>query len=188
MLAMQYSITLPADYDMAVIRARIASKGHLLDGFPQLAFKAFAYAGRGGAHDPDTDNVYAPFYLWDGGDGMNRFLCGDGFAALCRDFGRPRVRLWTVLAARTTSALGASRWATRATMPLYRDADLRTVAATELDAALQAGASAAVTAFDPSDWTLVRFTLWRDRPAVRPAHECQIYEVGYVAQPGEARK
>ena len=31
MIAMQYTIALPADYDMAIIRRRIAAKGHLLD-------------------------------------------------------------------------------------------------------------------------------------------------------------
>ena len=31
MYAMQYEIPLPADYDMAIIRRRVASKGHLTD-------------------------------------------------------------------------------------------------------------------------------------------------------------
>ncbi|MCW2914583.1 MAG: hypothetical protein JWN52_2651 [Actinomycetia bacterium] len=36
MHAMQYEITLPADYDMKIIRHRVATKGHLLDAFPGL--------------------------------------------------------------------------------------------------------------------------------------------------------
>src|SRR5699024_8559939 len=64
MIAMQYSIGLPADYDMAIIRRRIADKGHLMDDCPGLAFKAYLYAARddAGLHAPD--NLYAPFYLW----------------------------------------------------------------------------------------------------------------------------
>jgi hypothetical protein len=38
MLAMQYSFTLPADYDMAIIYNRIREKGHLLDDFPNVRF------------------------------------------------------------------------------------------------------------------------------------------------------
>lgn len=38
-VAMQYSFVLPADYDMNIIKQRIASKGHLLDDFPGLIFK-----------------------------------------------------------------------------------------------------------------------------------------------------
>jgi hypothetical protein len=46
MLTMQYRIALPADYDMAIIRKRIADRGHLTDALPQLAFKAYLYADR----------------------------------------------------------------------------------------------------------------------------------------------
>jgi hypothetical protein len=36
MLAMQYSFTLPADFDMDIISARVAAKGPLVNGFPGL--------------------------------------------------------------------------------------------------------------------------------------------------------
>ena len=41
MITMQYRIALPADYDMGIIRQRIAARGHLTDDFPQLSFKAY---------------------------------------------------------------------------------------------------------------------------------------------------
>ncbi|MEO6278310.1 DUF4865 family protein [Roseateles sp.] len=93
MLAMQYVITLPDDYDMDTIRGRIHDKGHLLDGFGGLLFKSFLYACRG-ADGPL--NLYAPFYVWRDTAGMDRFLRGPGFAALSADFGRPAVTLWAV--------------------------------------------------------------------------------------------
>jgi hypothetical protein len=46
MITMQYRIALPADYDMDIIRRRIAERGHLTDDFPQLSFKAYLYADR----------------------------------------------------------------------------------------------------------------------------------------------
>ena len=55
MFAMQYSITLPADYDMAIIRHRVAAKGHLLDDFPSLD----AYAKRLIAR-PSFQRAFAP--------------------------------------------------------------------------------------------------------------------------------
>lgn len=42
MIAMQYSFSLPADYDMSIIDRRIAEKGHLLDNFPNLKFKGLS--------------------------------------------------------------------------------------------------------------------------------------------------
>lgn len=63
MLAMQYSFTLPADYDMSIIRQRIATKGHLMDGFPLLVFKAFLQASRDVGRRHAFENLYAPFYM-----------------------------------------------------------------------------------------------------------------------------
>ena len=58
MLAMQYTFTLPADYDMDIIRQRVTTKGPAVDGFPGLGFKAFLYTRRG---DHGPENLYAPF-------------------------------------------------------------------------------------------------------------------------------
>ena len=41
MHAMRYAITLPGDYDMTIIRNRVAKSGHLMDGFQDLLFKAY---------------------------------------------------------------------------------------------------------------------------------------------------
>jgi hypothetical protein len=39
MLAKQYSIALPADYDMGIVRERVATRGSALDALPHLGFK-----------------------------------------------------------------------------------------------------------------------------------------------------
>ena len=74
MYAMQYEITLPSDYDMNIIRHRVATKGHLLDMFPGLGLKAYLIRECG--VDGSLVNQYAPFYLWASIAGMNRFLWG----------------------------------------------------------------------------------------------------------------
>ena len=57
MIAMQYGIGLPADYDMGIIRRRTADKGHLLDDFDGLVFKAYLHASRGDARLPSRDGL-----------------------------------------------------------------------------------------------------------------------------------
>lgn len=53
MQAMEYEITLPADYDMEIIRNRIATRGHLMDAYPGLGLKAYLVRERGdGVHLP----------------------------------------------------------------------------------------------------------------------------------------
>ncbi len=98
MYAMQYSITLPADYDMNIIRQRVATRGHLLDTFPGLGLKAFLIRERG--IDGSPVNQYAPFYLWTSIAGVNNFLWGNnaGFSGIVDSFGRPIVQHWTGVA------------------------------------------------------------------------------------------
>ncbi|MFD5437087.1 DUF4865 family protein [Kitasatospora sp. NPDC127067] len=114
MHAMQYEITLPADYDMGVIRKRVADKGHLLDAHPGLGLKAYLVRERGRQGSPV--NQYAPFYLWRTVEGMNGFLWGPGFRGLSADFGRPAVRHW-LGAGLTHGASGTSAASETASAP-----------------------------------------------------------------------
>jgi Domain of unknown function (DUF4865) len=168
MQAMQYEITLPADYDMAIVRRRVATKGAMTDDFEGLGLKAYGIRERGVNGSPV--NQYAPFYLWASGEGMNRFLWGAGFGGLSRDFGRPVVRQWTGLAfERGPASDAAPSVATRRIEPIARDAD----ATAAIDAAVAATRERArasevhstALAVDTSAWEIVQFTLWAGRAA-----------------------
>lgn len=186
MIAMQYGFTLPGDYDMAIIRRRIAEKGHLLDDFPMLHFKAYLYAERGDARLPSRENLYAPFYLWQHSEGINAFLGGAGFAGLVQAFGRPRVHTWLPWQAELAGDLSLAASATRELHAIPAAAaldELRHAEAGAAQADIADGALAAVSAYDPDRWTLVRFRLW---PELRPelaGDNKQLYRVGHVSQP-----
>lgn len=62
MHAMQYEVTLPADYDTGIVRARVARVGHLLDDWAGLGVKAYLLRERGVHGSPVSQ--YAPLYLW----------------------------------------------------------------------------------------------------------------------------
>lgn len=182
MLAMQYNFTLPADFDMEVIRQRVAAKGPLVEGFPGLGFKAFLYARRG-EHGPE--NLYAPFYLWDDNEAMNRLLVGEVFSGVSTAFGWPSVKMWSVIKALKTPALREARYCSREILPIVPHTALDKLQKTETEIAQSAvardGSLTALTAFEPTTWSLVRARFWRDRPA-EPAHPgTQIYVVGYLA-------
>ncbi|MFE4970626.1 DUF4865 family protein [Kitasatospora sp. NPDC056651] len=175
MHAMQYEITLPADYDMGIIRKRVAEKGHLLDAHPGLGLKAYLVRER--VRQGSPVNQYAPFYLWRTAEGMNGFLWGPGFHGLSADFGRPTVHHWLGAGlahgtgAAGTKAAGAESaagepaepptTATRETVRLPESADPAEAVERAL-AGLPAhpGLHTAAVAVDPSRWELVRFALW----------------------------
>jgi hypothetical protein len=60
MIAMQYSFTLPADYDMSIIDRRIRDKGPLLDNFPNLRLKAYLTARTGDEETASRENLSPP--------------------------------------------------------------------------------------------------------------------------------
>ncbi|GAB3577642.1 DUF4865 family protein [Amycolatopsis endophytica] len=171
MYAMQYEVTLPADYDMSIIRHRVATRGHLLDEFPGLGLKAYLIRERGVAGSPV--NQYAPFYLWRDTGGMGRFLVGGGgFHGIVDDFGRPPVRHWTGIATERGPA-GHARAASRETTPFTELGD----AVAELaELARRDDVHTAALAFDPHHWELVRFVLWADEGPGR-------YQVLHLSSP-----
>ncbi|MBE1160207.1 DUF4865 family protein [Dyella acidiphila] len=183
MITMQYRIGLPADYDMDIIRRRIAERGHLTDKLPGLAFKAYLYAGRDAV---GGENLYAPFYLWHSTEGMNAFLGGAGFAGVVASFGRPLVRTWSVWRAETARDLSSAGYATREIAPIPAHAALDAVRAQEnarLQTDLDRGALASLSAFDPASWTLLRFRLWRDLVERPQGDDADVYAIGHISQP-----
>lgn len=185
MLAMQYSFTLPADYDMSIIRERIATKGHLMDGFPLLVFKAFLQASRDVGRRHAFENLYAPFYLWDSNEGMNSFLGGSGFAALTASFGWPSVKTWSVWHSRLLPTMAAAACATREIVPIAPYTALSDLQMAETESIAvdveEKGALGAVVGFDPSSWTLVRFRLWPQYRDAMDKEGTQAYEVDHLS-------
>ncbi|MEV8585525.1 DUF4865 family protein [Streptomyces sp. NPDC051180] len=187
MHAMQYEITLPADYDMEIIRERVATRGHLLDSFPGLGLKAYLVRER---EDGSPVNQYAPFYLWTAPEGMNAFLWGPGFQGIVNDFGRPAVRHWAGLSYEEGPAsASAPGTATRRRTPLGEavppgEAVAHAVAGHAREARRD-GVVASVLAVDPHHWELLSFTLWADAEA--PADEGERFRVLHLSTPERAR-
>jgi hypothetical protein len=182
MIAMQYSFVLPADYDMAIVRERIAVKGKLLDALPGLAFKAYLHAERG----ESAENLYAPFYLWHSADAMHDFLNGPGFAGVAQAFGWPSVRTWTPWHASVGDAVLRARHASRSVAAIAPYADLAQLRLQEerwAAGALERGALAVVVGFEPVTWSVVRLCLWRDAPDQAPQDGEQRYRVGHMSAP-----
>src|SRR5262249_26009413 len=130
------SFTLPADYDMTIIERRIADKGPLLDGFPNLKFKAYLSARREGDGTGSRENLYAPFYVWENGDGLSDFLGGAAFASLTQSFGWPAIRTWVVWRAHLSEKASRATFATRDLFVTQPFAALDELRRSESDAAL----------------------------------------------------
>nr|WP_206438929.1 DUF4865 family protein [Streptomyces scabichelini] len=184
---MQYEITLPADYDMDILRGRVSRVGHLLDDWDGLGFKTYLMRERG--VDGSPVNQYAPFYLWNTVEGMNSFLWGGPFQGPVNDFGRPAVRQWTGLSYDTGVAVGSpAQVAVRRRQQVPEGVELSEVMAEAVReagrlAALE-GAVCAAAAVDPGRWELLHFSLW-DHDA--PKAPGDVFRVLHMSAPEQDR-
>jgi hypothetical protein len=182
---MQYEISLPADYDMGVIRRRVAERGHLLDRWEGLGLKAYLMRERGVHGSPVSQ--YAPFYLWNTAEGMNSFLWGGGFQGICDDFGRPSVRGWAGLAYAEGSGSRACT-AVRRRRPVPEGARLADVAEGALSEArrlaAREGAVLAAAGVDTGAWESVHFSLWEQEA---PEAEGDVFQVLHLSAPERDR-
>jgi hypothetical protein len=187
MHAMQYEFTLPADYDMDIIRSRVARVAHLLDDWDGLGIKAYVLRERGVHGSPV--NQYGPFYLWNTMEGMNRFLWGGAFQGPVNDFGRPETRQWTGLAFEEgTDAGSPAAFAVRRRQRVPDGVELAAFmadAASETERlAAQDGAVLAAAAVDTRAWELVHFSLWAHGT---PKADGDLYQVLHLSAPGRDR-
>jgi Domain of unknown function (DUF4865) len=188
MIVMQYVLALPSDYDMGIIRERVATRGPNFDDLPGLGLKAFMIRekGRFGARG----NQYAPVYCWPAVEQMWGFIAGAGFEGIVESFGRPAIDTWLGLAfARDAHGedLAAMQSVVREEEPVTPVTNLRALREHELAESRRIvddtpGLIARATGLNPQTWSLVRFEYWALPQAALPK-DAYSYEVLHVSAP-----
>lgn len=95
MIAMQYNIVLPNDYDMKKIYQRVIDNGNKTDGFSDLLFKAYLVANKEDTYH--YQNEYSPLYVWKNNEGMNTFIFNGFYNNILQSFGWQTIHLYVVL-------------------------------------------------------------------------------------------
>src|SRR5574342_111980 len=108
MLATQYKITLPSDYDMQIIKDRVKNNGHKTDGFDDLKFKLYLVTEKG--INNNIQNSYCPLYLWKNSNGLNKFLFNGFYDNILKSFGWQRVNVGIPLIDTTTSKIKENKY------------------------------------------------------------------------------
>ncbi|WP_046955020.1 DUF4865 family protein [Bacillus cereus] len=91
MIGMQYKVILPKDYDMEIIKKRVKDNGHKTDGFQELNFKAYLITEAG--KEGNFYNCYAPLYIWNGHEGMNKFIFEGYYDNILQSFGWQQINI-----------------------------------------------------------------------------------------------
>ena len=180
MIAMQYAIDLPSDYDMEIVRRRVRVNGNRTDDFPGLAMKAYLIAEKD--KYGNTRNQYAPFYVWNTVEGMNDFLLRGPFNNILQSFGSPRVMTWFVVHAvlRKDANPGVACVDRRRLHP-YSDFDSLTRADAEANEKLPDAASF-VAAYNPHSWEKCRMWLLPSEKNIKNKSDSSlIYDIHHIS-------
>jgi hypothetical protein len=108
MIASQYKITLPADYDMDIIRKRVQDNGYKTDGFDGLKFKLYLITEKG--KNNSLQSGYSPLYLWKDSEGLNKFLFEGFYDNILRSFGWQNVNIGVPLIDTTTQKIKEKKY------------------------------------------------------------------------------
>lgn len=190
MIVKQYAITLPADYDMQIIRSRVAARGPGFDAFPGLGIKTFLIREKGWFNA--ESNQYAPVYLWPSVQAIWGFVAGEGFKGILDSFGWTRIHHWWGLGffadTTATQPLSYLRSVVKEEKFLAPGTDLTALRSQELTEAKEAvsntpGLRARAIGLNPESWSLVHFDYWNCAQRELPAGS-HSYEVLHVSAPG----
>jgi hypothetical protein len=180
MLAMQYSIQLPENYDSALIEQRVEKRKQLFDGHQGLVHKSFLFS--------DDDKLYAPFYIWKDLGEAQRFLLDDLFHGVVQAFNRVRVRSWFVVHMDYGNRDIVPTFARREVDIIPPEEKLDNFVKYEKDLQNELlsnpGLFMHVAAFDADRWEILRFSLWKDtQSAGKPTGDSHIdYRVLHITQ------
>lgn len=108
MIASQYKIILPGNYDMNIIRKRVEDNGYKTDGFYGLKFKLYLITEKG--KNNNLYNSYSPLYLWKDSEGLNKFLFDGFYDNIISSFGWQKVNIGVPLIDTTTQRIKESSY------------------------------------------------------------------------------
>lgn len=108
MIATQYKIILPSDYDMDIIKNRVKNNGHKTDGFEGLKFKLYLITEKG--KNNSLHNSYCPLYLWKDSNGLNKFLFNGFYDNIITSFGWQHIDVGIPLIDTTTCKIKESKY------------------------------------------------------------------------------
>ncbi|MBJ7536352.1 DUF4865 family protein [Marinomonas transparens] len=193
MIIMQYQFTLPAQFDMAIIRQRIEQSAHKLNGFPHLGFKAYLYQEQSNDDIYQRENSYAPFYFWNSSEGMKSFLTSGGYNNLEHDFGRPEVRTYLPFVYEQKNNICDTQYAWVIKENVSRDTSIEALSAQQealVSSFDHPDITAYVIALDTKEWCLHSWLFFRSEVEQQALEklihdkqaEFSTYQVGYVAQ------
>lgn len=162
MIGMQYKITLPSDYNMDLIKARVSENGFKTDGFDDLLFKCYLIKEKG---VNGFENLYAPLYVWKSNIGMNKFLFDGYYDNIIKSFGWQNVNIGIPILIELTDHFNTSNYVIEVTNEISSEVTLtnfrNSVSTSSISDKSYTGR---VCIYNPDKWKYSMFYFYKEYP------------------------
>lgn len=179
MIASQYKIALPSDYDMNIITNRIKLNGYKTGGFYGLKFKLYLITEKG--KNNNLDNSYSPLYLWKDVEGLNKFLFNGFYDNILSSFGWQQVNIGIPLIDTTTSKIADNKYLFEITRDIKPQSSLNNFKDTIEKDLPKIKDSEYIVIYNPDKWKYTAFYFIQDLDEVK-SEKGIIYTILHVSQ------
>lgn len=178
---MQYKVILPADYDMAIIRKRVQDNGHKTDGFPGLHFKAYLITEKG--KNGNLYNSYAPLYIWNDSQGMNRFIFEGFYDNILESFGWQHIHIGNPFIIDLSPQFNKSNYAIEYAGHIPESKSLtHTQFVGSNDYTKSAEKSLGdLLVYNPDKWGYSQFSFYQHKPEIDSLVQLTVFEILHVS-------
>lgn len=179
MIGMQYKIILPRDYDMEIIKRRVKDNGHKTDDFPGLNFKAYLITEA--EKDGNLYNSYAPLYIWDTSEGMNRFIFKGFYDNILMSFGWQRINIGVPLSINLDKDFYKSKYVMEyaGTVPECKSLANAPLPSTPLKNLSRNLGDLVI--YNPDKWGFSQFQFFQEKPVIDPSNQMTVYQILHVS-------
>ena len=162
MIGMQYKITLPSDYNMELIKARVRENGFKTDGFDDLLFKCYLIKEKG---VNGIENIYTPLYVWKNSEGMNKFLFEGYYDNIIRSFGWQNINIGISILSELSDSFNASKYAIEVTNEISPNITLTNFKNSISSSSIQDKSyTGRVCIYNPDKWRYSMFYFYKEYP------------------------
>jgi len=155
MIASQYKIVLPSNYDMDIIRKRVKDNGYKTDGFYGLKFKLYLITEKG--KHGNMQNSYSPLYLWKDSEGLNKFLFEGFYDNIISSFGWQNVNIGVPLIDTTTDKIKESKFLFEFSGEIEPGESLNNLKSCIMDTIPQINDTQYIVIYNPDKWKYSAF-------------------------------
>ncbi|MGE7883936.1 DUF4865 family protein [Bacillus sp. NPDC094077] len=182
MIGMQYKIIFPKDYDMEIIRKRVKDNGHKTDGFQELNFKAYLITETG--KEGNLYNCYAPLYIWNSHEGMNKFIFEGYYDNILQSFGWQQINIGVPLVVNLKDDFRKSRYAVEYAGSISQSKSLIGTQLKTMNENVQniEKCLGNVIVYNPDKWGYSQFSFYNEKPEIDVMNNVTIYEVLHISR------